>query len=173
MIWFALLFALPALLLNQAAVPHIKAAEAAYEDGRKAQSEKQFQKAADCFRKAIEIEPTFLEAHEGLIATDLDAGQRLEGAAAITQFLEIEPGAVKYRVLLGQILLEQKQPEKALAQFSLVLKREPYDAEGLLGFAAAARQVGMKERADEALERGRKHYPQDARFKDSTSGSNK
>ena len=166
-----LLAALSALFLNQAAVPHIKAAEAAYEEGKTAQHDKQFQRAAEDFRKAIEIEPTFLDAHESLIASYLDAGQRLEAAAAMTQYLEIEPGAVKYRVLLGQILLEQKQPERALAQFSLVLKRDPYNADGLLGFAAAARQVGMKERADDAMERGRKHYPQDARFKSSTGAT--
>lgn len=167
MISLSFLCALAALALDQPGVPHIRAAEAAYEAGKHAQLEKQWQPAAECFRKAIEIEPTFLEARKSLIAVYLDSGQRLDAAAAITQFLEIEPRALKYRVLLGQILLEQKQPERALAQFSLVLKREAYNADGLLGFAAAARQVGMKDRADAAIERGRQHYPGDDRFKSS------
>lgn len=155
------------LLLNQAAVPHIKAAASAYEEGKKAQNEKQFQRSADKFRKAVEIEPTFVDAYEGLISVLLESGRRLDAAAAMTQFLEIQPEAVKYRIMLGQILLEQKQPEKALAQFSLALTRDPYNADGLLGFATAARQMGMKDRADEAMERGRKQYPQDPRFKSS------
>ena len=165
MISLSLLCALTALALGQPGVPHIRAAEAAYEAGKHAQLEKQWQAAAERFRKAIEIEPTFLDARKNLIAVYLDSGRRLDAAAAITQFLEIEPGALKYRLSLGQILLEQKQPERALAQFSLVLKREPYNAEGLLGFATAARQAGMKDRADAAMQRCRQHYPGDDRFK--------
>ena len=165
MICFALLLAFGALFLSDPEAPHIKAAEVSYEQGKQAENEKQFEVAADCFRKAIEVEPTFLEAREALIATYLDSGQELNGAAAMTEFLEIEPGAVKYRILLGQILLKEKQPEKALAQFSLVLERDPHNADGLLGFAAAASEAGIKERASAAMERGRKLYPADKRFK--------
>lgn len=167
MIFLGAVFAIAALAFHQPGIPHIRAAEAAYEAGRQAQGEKQWQSAAESLLKAIEIEPTFLDAREHLIAVYLDSGHRLDAAAAITQLLEIEPRAQKYRLLLGQILLEQKQPEKALAQFSLVLRQEPYDTEGLLGFAAAARQLGMKDRADAAMERGRQHYPGDDRFKSS------
>jgi tetratricopeptide (TPR) repeat protein len=159
------LFAVPALLWGQTGVPHIKDAQAAYEEGKRAQLKKQFQHAAECFRRAIEIEPTFLDAHEALITAYLSSDRSLDSAAAMTRFLEIQPDAIHYRVLLGQILLEQKQPEKALAQFSLVLKREPDNADGLLGFASAARQIGMRDRAAEAIERGRKRYPKDERFR--------
>jgi protein O-GlcNAc transferase len=160
----ALTLTAAALSMAQSGPAHIKAAEGAYEAGKAAQLAKQFQRAADCFRKAIEIEPTFLDAHRALIADYLASSQRLEAAAAITQFLEIQPDVVHYRVLLGQILLEQKQPQRALAQFSLVLKRDPYNADGLLGFANAARQLGMGDRASEAMDRGRKRYPLDKRF---------
>jgi tetratricopeptide (TPR) repeat protein len=153
------------LSFGEAATPHIKAALAAYETGRTAQSEKQFQRASDNFRKAIEIEPTFLDAHEALITVYLDSGQRLEAAASITRFLEIKADAIHYRILLGQILLEQKQAERALAQFSFALIKDPYNVDGLLGFASAAREMGMEDRATAALERGRKHYPYDERFK--------
>jgi tetratricopeptide (TPR) repeat protein len=164
-IFLSVLLVFTALAVDQPRAPHIKAAEEAYEAGKQAQIEKQWERAAESFQKAIEIEPTFLEPRETLIAVYIDSGRRLDAAAAVTQLLEIEPDAQKYRLLLGQILLDQKQPEKALAQFSLLLKREPYNADGLLGFAAAARQVGMKDRADAALERGRQHYPGDDRFK--------
>lgn len=168
---FALLIFIAGLFFNQPDVPHIKSAQAAYEGGKQALGDKQFGRAADCFRKAIEIEPTFLDAREGLITTYLDSGQSLEAAAAITQFLEIEPGELKYRVVLGRILLDQKEPQKALAQFSIVLKRDPDNADGLLGFAAAATAAGMKERASAAIERGRKRYPTDERFKSSTGAA--
>lgn len=165
MIALSLLLAFAALASDQPGVPHIRAAKAAYEAGKQAQTEKQSQRAAELFLKAIEIEPTFLDARKELITVYLDSGRRLDAAGAITQLLEIEPDARKYRLLLGQILLEQKQPERALAQFSLILKQEPYNADGLLGFAAAARQIGMIDRGDAALESGRKRYPGDNRFK--------
>jgi tetratricopeptide (TPR) repeat protein len=154
-----------AFLIGQTKTSHIKAALAEYQAGKAAQQRKQIQTALDCFRQAIEIEPTFLDAHEALIGVYLDSGRRLEAAASITQLLEMQPNVVPYRVLLGQILLEQKETERALAQFSLALKRDPYNADGLLGFASAARQMGMEDRAAEAVERGKKHYPLDKRFK--------
>jgi len=160
-----LLLTATAFLIGETETPHIKAALAAYQAGKTAQQRRQVQSALDCFRQAIEIEPTFLDAHEALIAVYLDSGRRVEAAASMTQFLEMQPNVVHYRVLLGQILLEQKETERALAQFSLALKRDPYNIGGLLGFASAARQMGMEDRAAEAIERGRKHYPLDKRFK--------
>jgi predicted Zn-dependent protease len=154
---------------GQTETSHIKAAQAAYDAGRTAQHDKQFQRASDLFRKAIEIEPTFVHAHEALISTYLESGRRLDAAAAITQFLEMRPDSVQYRVLLGQILLEQKQTARALAQFSEVLRKEPFNADGLLGFAAAASQMNMQDRATEAIERGRKRFPHDERFRDALS----
>jgi tetratricopeptide (TPR) repeat protein len=155
---------------GQTETSHIKAAQAAYDAGRTAQHDKQFQRASDLFRKAIEIEPTFVHAHEALISTCLESGRRLDAAAAITQFLEIRPDLIQYRVSLGQILLEQKQAARALAQFSEILRKEPFNADGLLGFAAAATQMEMQDRATEAIERGRKRYPHDERFRAVLSG---
>ena len=151
---------------------HIKAAAAAYGQAGAALAENHFAVAIESFRKAIEIEPTFEAAYEGLIKAYLESGQQLEAAAAITRFLEIEPNCPRYRLVLGQILLELKQPERALAQFSFILKSDPFNRDALLGFANAANQAGLPERASEAMERGRAHYPTDNRFK-STSGVKK
>jgi len=147
------------------AEPHIKAAVAAYSQARAAMTENHFAIAIESFRKTIEIEPTFEEAHEGLIKACLDSGQQLQAAAAITRFLEIQPNASRYRLVLGQVLLELKQPERALAQFSFVLKTDRFNPDALLGFATAANQAGLPDRASEAMERGRAHYPADNRFK--------
>ncbi len=161
-----LLFSIAAiLLLAQPGSLHIKSALAAYDAGELAAKNKRFPEAVTQFHKAIEIEPTFTDAFNGLIDACLHSGRRTDAAAAITQFLEIEPDVIRYRLLLGQILLEENQAERALAQFSFVLKADPVNAEALLGFAHAAQKAGMADRAAEALERGRKQYPLDARFK--------
>jgi tetratricopeptide (TPR) repeat protein len=153
-----------ALVCAGADEPHIRAAVAAFESGKTALRDQQLQKAAEFFRRAVETEPTFREAHESLIQTYLDSGNSLRAAESITRFLEIWPDAPRYRLALGRILLESQQPERALAQFSIALNGDPGNAEALLGFAAAAKRVGMEDRAREALERGRKLYPSDERF---------
>ncbi len=161
--WIAL--AVPALLIAQSDSLHIKSAVEAYHAGEVALHGKQYQEAIDQFRKAIEIEPTFRDAFDGLIGACLSSGHRTDAAAAMTQLLEIEPNIVSYRLLLGKILLEQNQAERALAQFSFALKVDPLNADALLGFAAAARQTGMANRAADAIQRGRQAYPSDSRFK--------
>jgi len=153
-----------AVFQAESAEPHIRAAVEALQQGEASLAKKQFDSAMSYFERAIEIEPTFMEARKDLIRTELDAGQKLEAAKALTQMLEIDPDDFRSRVLLGQILLYQQQPERALAQFSAALNLEPNNADALLGFAMAASRLGMADRAKDALERGRKKYPSDARF---------
>jgi tetratricopeptide (TPR) repeat protein len=148
----------------QQPAPHIKAAATEFQAGRKALAAGNATEAAQRFQKAVEIEPTFLEAYQGWLDADLKAGQRLQAGAPLTRLLQIEPHSVKHRLLLAQILCEQKQPERALAQYALILKQEPANADALAGFAATAKQLGMAERASEALEQGRKLHPADRRF---------
>ena len=164
---FSFLFALAAAFHSNAyeTEAHIKAAAAACGQAQTAMAEHHFAAAVESFRKAIAVEPTFEAAHEGLIEAYLGSHQPLEAAGAITRFLEIEPNSPRYRLVLGQILLEVKQPEKALAQFSIVLKTDPFNSDALLGFAAAADGAGLPGKAAEAFERGRRRYPADNRFK--------
>ena len=147
------------------AEPHIKAAMQAYREGTAAAKRREYTPAIVSFREAIRIEPTFLDAFHGIIQSCLSAGQQTQAAAAITQLLEIEPDRVKDRILLGQLLLEGKEPQRALAQFSYALNLQPENADALLGFAVAARQAGMQGRSDEAMQKGRLEHPQDARFR--------
>jgi tetratricopeptide (TPR) repeat protein len=152
-------------LLSRQTPLHIKSAAAAYHAGLTVLDEKNSSAAIEMFRKAIGIEPTFVEAHESLIEAYLASNRRLEAAAAITRFLEIEPERSHYRLILGQILVENTDLPRALAQFSLVLKSDPFDADALFGFAATAKQLGMQDRAARAMELGKSHHPGDKRFR--------
>ena len=165
MIVVCLIFAIGISVLSEASTIHIKAAVAAYDAASAALNRKESEAAITQFRQAIEIEPTFTGAYEGLVRAYLDMGNRLEAAAVITQLLEIDPDLNNSRLLLAQILMEQKQMERALAQFSIVLKSDPANADALWGFASAATDMGMADRASDALEQGRKRYPQDRRFR--------
>jgi len=143
---------------------HIRAATLACETAQGALQAKDYQAAAEHFRQAIEIEPTYLAARQGLIKTYLASGQESKAASEMTQLLEIEPDASAYRLQLGQILLREKQFDRALAQFSLARKTDRRNAEALLGFATAAEQAGMHDRATAALAEGRTLFPSDERF---------
>jgi tetratricopeptide (TPR) repeat protein len=159
----ALAFLVTAIALAQD-TPHIKSALAQMETGNRALRSERFEEAIQCFQNAIRIEPTFLEAHELLIGSELKSNKTLEAGAAITRFLEIVPGNLPRRLQLAQILLDQNQPERALAQYSFALRQNSKSAEALLGFAKAAAQAGMPDRASEALQRGHALYPSDKRF---------
>jgi tetratricopeptide (TPR) repeat protein len=163
------LLSLTFLLVSSAsALPdslHIKTAAAAYSAGSVSLKAGQNEQAIAQFKKAIDIEPTFTDAYYGVAQAYVASGGRLEAGAALTRLLEIDPERLAARVLLGQILLEQKQNQRALAQFSLVLQRDSFHADALLGFASAAHALGMDDRASAALEKGRKRYPGDTRFR--------
>jgi tetratricopeptide (TPR) repeat protein len=167
-----LLLSLSNLLPAFSEQPHIQSALTAWKTAQIAFESKQYSKAIEEFRIAIEIEPTYLQAFEGLIQACRAAGLSSQTADAITKLLEITPDRSAYRLLLAQILLEQGQTKRALAQFSFVLKSEPFKADALLGFADAAQKLGMTDRANDALQRGRNNYPSDTRFKRSVSDGN-
>lgn len=162
-----LLFAFVFMSFGDEGTFHIRAAVHAYEMGKEAMHAKQSEKAIRQFQEAIRIEPTFQDAFDGLAEAYLNTGRPLEAAAVLTRLVEFAPEASNDRLLLGQLLLKAQQPQRALAQFSLVLKHDPFNPDALLGFASAARQTGLSDRASEALERGRRRYPSDARFKTS------
>jgi tetratricopeptide (TPR) repeat protein len=143
---------------------HILAAANACEQGKAELRSMHFQTAIEDFRRAIKIEPTYLEAFEGLIDALLKTQDREQAAAALTQLLEIEPDRSKDRITLGQLLLQEQQAQRALAQFAYVLHLEPTNADALFGFATAAKGAGMPDRAAEALAKGRREHPQDPRF---------
>lgn len=145
--------------------PHIRAAASAYQQAKAALLRKDTSAAVELLVKAIQIEPTFLDAYNQLIEARIAAGDRLEAATVITRFLEIKPEASHYRLLLAQILLVQQQWNRALAQFSIVLKDDPFNADAPFGFVTTAKRLGMQDRASEALSRGRDRYPLDKRFR--------
>ena len=143
---------------------HIRAALEAYQSAETAAKQDRHQEAIELFSRTLQIEPTYLEAYDGLIGQEIVLGRRADAAVVLTKALEIEPSAIRYRLRLGQILLEQKETERALAQFSLALETDSSNADALAGFAAAATRLGMTDRAADAKAEGRKKHPADARF---------
>lgn len=152
------------LLASTLAAPHIKAAAAEYRTAAAALKQENYNPAIEHFHKAIEIEPTYLDAYEGLIAAYELAKKPTEMARTITQLLQIEPDSLLYRLKLAAYLESAGDKQRALAQYSLALKSDPKSADALAGFIEAAKNAGMADRATSAKARGRRLYPADKRF---------
>jgi len=158
----ALLLATPPA--DEMASPHIKAAASAYRDAQAAGTERDLLRAEKLLLTAIDIEPTFIEAYTSLVDLYMTADRPVEAAAILTRLLQIEPNSSRDRIRLGNLLLNQRQWTRALAQFSLALRIDPRSADSLLGFAKAAGRNGMTDRSREAVEQGLKAFPKDPRF---------
>ena len=121
-------------------------------------------RAERSFLLALDIEPTYTEAYRSLIGLYAQTKRPLETGAMLTRLLPIDPTSVDDRLRLGWLLLEAQQWSRALAQFSMVIKLRPANADGLYGFAYSALKNGMPERAAAALKRGMTLFPADTRF---------
>ncbi len=153
------------LALGAESVLHIAAAEQAYHAGEAAAKSGDLATAEIDLNKAIGIEPTYMEAYDALARALLGAGRREEAGRILTRLLQIDPHSTPHRLMLGDLLLLLQQPPRALAQFSLVLKVDPANADALFGFATAARAQGLEDKAVAAMARGRVEHPSDPRFK--------
>jgi hypothetical protein len=98
----------------------------------------------------VEIQATAVTAWSALAAGRNEAALRqMELAANLEDGTEksvVTPGPLSpARELLGEMLLEMKQPSKALIQFEATLEREPRRFRSLYGAAHAAQLSGRTE----------------------------
>jgi predicted Zn-dependent protease len=114
--------------------------------------------------RAIDIEPTYVEAFRGLIEVYRAAGRSTECAQMLTRLLQIEPNSAADRVALAALLMERREWMRALAQYTAAVRIDPRNADALYGFARAAEESGMADRAADAAALGRTRFPDDKRF---------
>ncbi len=151
------------LAATQPAV-HIRAAVAAFQAAEAARSSHDWKLAETSYLRAIDIEPTYMEAYRGLVELYRVTNRPTEAAAILTRILQIEPNSISDRLLLGRFLLDNRQSMRALAQFNAAVQCNTHNADALYWFIRAARESGMADRAFEAAQLGAKKFPKDARF---------
>jgi tetratricopeptide (TPR) repeat protein len=153
-----------ALVLALLASEHIRSAEQAFRSGKTAIAERNWHVAEKSFLKAIDIEPTYLDAYRSLVDVYMETNRPTEAGAILTRLLQIEPNSVDYRLRLGRLLISGQQWARALAQFSIARRLAPQNPDALYGFALAASKNGMTAVAVDALKRGRAQFPDDRRI---------
>jgi tetratricopeptide (TPR) repeat protein len=105
------------------------------------------------FRKALEIEPTYVEAHYNLGLALVGRGHVDEAMAHFRKALEIKPGLAEAHGNLGYALANRGQVDEAIAHYRKALEIKPDDvrAHNNLGIALAGRGA-----VDEAIAHFRK-----------------
>ena len=144
--------------------PHIKAAVEAFRAGHAAVGAQDWQRAEKSYLRAIDIEPTFVEAYRALEELYSRTSRPMDLGAVLARLLQIEPDALPERLRLARLLIENNEWNRALAQLSLAMKIDPHDAETLYWFGFAAIRADMADRASEVLARGAAEFPEDRRF---------
>lgn len=106
-----------------------------YSLGREAFSREDYLSAVERFRSALTLNPSYLEALEGLAEAFFYLGEYDEAFAQVTQASRLGKFKPSVNVLWGRILLGQGQLEEGLAKFEEVLAREPQHQGALFGLA--------------------------------------
>ncbi len=110
--------------------------------------------AAECYRKAIELAPTLIDAHTGLFRSMLVSGKETEAIKTGEALIERFPNDVETARMLGAVLVKHDRHERACEVWEQVVHMQPLDtsARGHLGHAyrGRARELVSKKKFAEA-----------------------
>jgi tetratricopeptide (TPR) repeat protein len=81
--------------------------------------------AADCYRRAIELDPTFADAHCNLGSLLFNRGRRDEARHQFEQTVELAPRHVEGHLNLGTLCEEDGAEERALWHYRQALESDP------------------------------------------------
>ncbi len=107
----------------------------------------QFQDALNAFENAIQIDPTFADAHEGKTSALCALGRYQEALTSVETALKLDPGYAASYNDKGDILYEFKSYTDALGYYEHALQLEPDNLEAYLGRATTLCSLGRYEEA--------------------------
>lgn len=143
---------------------HLQAAAMAFRRGRADAAAGRLGQAVIEFRKAIDIEPTYLDAYRSLVQVYLKQQRWNDAGTAMTRLLQISPGATDIRLKLARMLETQQHWMAALGQYNLALQARPQDRDILYHFAVCAAHAHLTEQALAAVQRGLTLDPADRKL---------
>jgi len=134
-----------------------------YTAGQQAFQRDDYWSAVDRFRQALQVNPRYLEAYQGLSESFFALGEYDEAAKQISEALKLGKLNSTVNNLQGRILLGQTKLEEALAVFQSVLSREPKNQGALFGLAEYQVMKGRLELASQQFENLRREDPANLR----------
>jgi tetratricopeptide (TPR) repeat protein len=96
--------------------------------------------AANFFRAAILLRPSYLQAHMNLANLCMRSGRLAEAAAEFKHVLEYDPGNLGARLNLSNVLATQGDSDSALALLTRVVQEHPESYEAELGLGIVLHQ---------------------------------
>jgi len=131
--------------------------------GQSLAAQRKFKDAADAFRKALELNPYFVDVRNDLGMALILSGKKEEGKKEfLTAFSEATNPTPEISARnLGQAYLEDKNYAEAMHWFRMSIGRNKLYADPYLGMADALVATGRTEEAVVQLESGVKEAPDD------------
>lgn len=105
--------------------------------------------AAAAYRRAIEADPDFADAHCNLGAVHHQLGRRAEARACYERALACDPGHVEAHLNLASLAEEEDRREAALAHYKAALRADPLRAETHLAVALLYERLALRRKARE------------------------
>jgi tetratricopeptide (TPR) repeat protein len=103
-------------------------AERVFAEGVKAQSAHRLEEAVQAYRKAIQMDPSYFEAHYNLGLAQAALGQLAGALASYEDALAIEPQSLDARYNFALTLRQANYIPDAVAEFKKVIKTYPNEA---------------------------------------------
>ena len=130
--------------------------------GRTLEERRRVDEAVEQYRKALELNPTYMEAYSNLGNALRQQGRLDEAMAYCRKALEIQPQSVKTHRVLGLALAASGRFDEAIAQFQEALAIEPECAEAHNDLGAALLERGRNDEAIAHWKQAVAINPQDA-----------
>lgn len=107
--------------------------------------------AVECYRRAIDLDPEFADAHCNLGAVYYNQNRRREARACYERALVLEAGHLEANFNLANLLEDEGQNESALRHFKAALEADPLYPDAHLNTALLYDKLGLRRR-------GREHW---------------
>ncbi len=117
-------------------------------------------KAIAAFRRAIELDPGFVDALNNLGGLLKIEGQREKAAECFTRALRLRPEQPATLRHLAEVEVQMDRYDEAIGHFRAALEMKPDDADTLHGLGAALMDIDELDEARQLAERARRLAPQ-------------
>ena len=136
-----------------------------FEKGSESLRNKRNDEAIKYFRNAVELAPTFYEAHNQLGIVYRQAGRMDDAEREFIKANELNSTGVDPLLNLTTLYLEENEPERAVTTSEEAVKRNSRSAPAFFSLGIALYKAAMPDRAEAALKRALELAPKMAKIR--------
>lgn len=112
-----------------------------------------FVAAADCYRRALDVDPALAAAHSNLGGVAFRQGDISLARIEFESALRLDPDLPEARYNLATLLYQQGETERAAAELRRVVQQNPWFADAHYNLATTLEKLGGRRQAAEHLQR--------------------